>query len=706
MSQYFRINSRALATLTLIAACSQNGFAQTSSTPSSPSGSTTPDTVLKQVTVTGNPLGTDGEIAPAQTISGPELLLRGKSTLGETLDGLPGVSSTYFGPNASRPIIRGMDGDRIRILQNGGASVDASGLSFDHAVPIDPLTVERVDVLRGPGALLYGGSAVGGVVNVIDNRIPRDPVQGVNGKADTSYSSGSKERNASGLIETGNGQFALHVDGFKRKSDDVNAPIDLTCAKPGSASMAKRICNSAADSDGGAIGGTLFFDRGYIGASASTYRSTYGTVAEDDVTIGMKSNRYALEGELRDIGPFFSSIKAQFGHSDYKHTEYEGVSPGTVFTNKGNDLRIEAKQRQFGNFSGMVGLQAESTRFSADGEEAFAPFSKTNQLALFAYEELATSWGKLSFGARKEHVKVESFGNPDPSVTRFTPGSRTFDPFSYSFGSLVNVAPNWQLTSNLSFSQRAPKDYELYANGPHVATGSWETGNSNLGVEKSANLDLGAAWKEGHNKFAASAFMSRFKNYISLENTGNTRGQEDGAINPADLNGDGIDDNDPGNPILGDYIYRPVKARFRGVEANGSVRLLQSTSTLDLEMRGSVVRADNLTSGEPLARIAPARAGATLVWGQEGWGARLGFDTSARQTRVPTGENETAGYTMWNAAVTYWMKASMANLLWYARLDNIGDKLGYSASSILTQTVPGRSPLPGRSLKVGLQASF
>lgn len=662
---------------------------------------------LREVTVTGNPLGAADTVAPAAALSGEGLALRAKPTFGETLDGLPGVSSSYFGPNASRPIIRGLDGDRIRILQNGGATVDASALSYDHAVPADALVAERIEVLRGPAALLYGGSAVGGVVNVIDNRIPREKLDGVSGKADLGFASGNKERGGAAMVEAGNDRYAIHVDAFDRRTSDVRVPTQLGCEKPGAPGLASRICNSASESKGGSVGGTLFLDRGYIGASASTFRSDYGTVAEDDVTIGMRSNRYVVEGEYRLGTPLIESVKARVSHTDYRHTEYEGGEAGTTFLNRGNDLRIEARHAPIGLLNGVVGLQAENTHFSADGEEAFAPRSRTQSTALFVHEELTTQWGKLTFGGRTEQVQVESYGNPD--IDRFDIGKRTFHPGSAAVGALVNVAPQWQLTSNLSYTQRAPKDYELFANGPHVATGAWETGDSALGLEKATSLDLGAAWKDGPHRFAVNAYASDFSNYIGLTPSGDVLSEE-GVRNPAD--GDG----------LPEYRYQGVRARFYGLEASGTVRLwgasglaaapgIVADSTLDLLLRGDLVRATNRDTGEPLPRIAPARVGATLAWSQGPWRVGGGFDALAAQDRVPSdGTRSTAGYTLWNASLGYRTQAQFgatrSSLLWYARLDNISDRLAYSATSILTTTAFPKSPLPGRSLKVGLQATF
>jgi iron complex outermembrane recepter protein len=668
-------------------ACSA-AFAQASSTAAEPT--------LQPVIVTANPLGASDIVAPAQALSGTGLLLRQQSTLGELLSGTPGVSSSYFGPNASRPIIRGLDGDRIRILNNSGATLDASALSYDHAVALDPIAVERIEVLRGPGALLYGGSAVGGVVNVIDNRIPKQRLQGMTGKVDFGLSSGNSGKNGAFMIETGNDQFALHADVSARSSGDVAVPIQLACSNPASPTSAKKICNSAADAQSGALGGTLFFDRGRIGLSVSSFNTNYGTVAEDEVTIDMKSTRTALDGEFK-IGGAIESLQVQASQTRYTHTEFEGADAGTVFNNKGHDVRLQAKHVKLGNLQGVFGLQLDSNRFSADGEEAFAPYSKTSQQALFILEEAAFGWGKLSFGGRIEDVKVQSFGNPQ--IARFTPDRKDFKPSSYSAGALFNVSPAWQLTSNFAATQRAPKDYELFADGPHIATAAYEIGDANLRKEKSTSLDIGARWKSGAHFAQINVFNSRFKNYILLDATGNTRGA-DAELNPVDADGDGVADGS-GQEIFPEYAYRQVPARFTGFEISGNWRLMDTANKLDLQWRADSTRAINTDTGQALPRISPLRVGATLVWAQGAWSTRLGFDSYAAAR-----DNSAEGYTLWNAALTYRMKAKDADLLWFARLDNASNQLAYSATSILTTSAPGKAPLPGRSLKVGLQANF
>ncbi len=676
MKNYFRCAGLALLAWGYTLAWSQ------ASVPISPG--TAPVTALETVIITGNPLGSSDFIAPAAQYSGLELTLRSKTTLGELLDGTPGVSSSYFGPNASRPVIRGLEGDRIKILNNGGLSNDASGLSYDHAVAADPLSIERVEVLRGAAALQYGGSAVGGVVNLIDNRIPREPLfderAGVTGKIDLGLASGNAERGGAFLLEGGNQSYALHADGFERRTGDVAVPKNLACRRAGSSPLAQRICNSASATQGGAFGGTAFFDQAYLGASVSSYQSQYGTVAEDDVTIDMKSQRYALESEVRGLTGLLQSIKAQLSRTDYSHTEYAAGVAGTVFKNSGNALKLEGRHVTLGPLQGMVGLQLDANNFSALGSEAFAPLSHTGQQALFVYEELARSWGKLSFGVRQEIVQVESLGNPQ--AARFLPGRRNFNPSSTAVGGLWHVAPQWQLSSNLAFTQRAPKDYELFADGPHLATGVYEIGNANFSVEKSSNLDLGVKWKNGASSASLSVFVNNFDHYIALQATGNTQDS------------------------LPEYAYSQVQARFRGLEAQSRFRLLASGQSLDLELRGDLVRADNLTADQAMPRIAPVRIGANLLWGQGPWGARLGVQQVANQTRVPPGQMETPGYTLWNTALSYQTKLGTNQLLGYARIDNLGNSLAYSASSILTQTVPGKVPLPGRSLKLGLQLSF
>lgn len=641
---------------------------------------------LPTVIITGNPLGATELIAPASVLTGLELLFDTQPTLGETLGALPGVSSTYFGPNSSRPVIRGLDGDRLKLLANGTSLSDVSGLSFDHAVSADPLTVERIEVLRGPSALQYGGNALGGVVNLIDNRIARqaqfDAQGGVAGKAHVSAATGNREQSGAMLLEAGNNRYTLHADVMSRNTQDVAAPVALDC----NGSLARRICNSASQAWGGALGGSLHFDQGYLGASVATQSNLYGSVADPAVQLDMRSNRYALEGEVRGLKGAFESVKAQFTQTDYRHAELEGGTVGTLFATQGSDLRLQARHvplaSPWGAVQGVVGAQLEAQRFSANGVEAFAPSSQTQQSAVFAHEELNRAWGRLSAGARVEQVSVTSSGGPDANANGFALGQRQFTPVSYALGALWKVAPAWSLTSNVSWSARAPRDYELFAKGEHVATKAYERGNDQLSLERSSNLDLGAQWRRGAHHAKLNVFVNQFSNYISLERSGLV------------VQG------------LPDYQYTQVQARFTGAEARGQWRLVDAGHKLDLALRWDMVRADNLSTGQALPRIAPMRTGATLTWSAGPWQTRLGVDQWAAQDRVPVNDRASEGYTLWHAMASYQTRMAKSPAFWYARVDNIGNSLAYPASSILTQTLPGLVPLPGRSLKAGLQVQF
>ena len=641
---------------------------------------------VQEIVITGNPLSKSQVSSAVSSLSGLSLLEQGQSTLGETLNHLPGVSSTYFGPNASRPIIRGLDGDRIRVLSNSGASMDASSLSYDHAVPMDVLSTERIEVLRGPSALQYGGSAIGGVVNVIDNRIPRQKMQGIVGKAQSQFASGNRERSNGAMLEVGQGNWVFHADAFDRRTGDVKVPQNLSCSKTGTPVLASRICNSASDGQGGAVGASLFLDRGYIGMSVNSYQSNYGTVAEDEVTIGMKSQRASLEGEWRPETKFVHSLNFQASQTDYKHTEFDAGEAATLFANKGHDVRFQLRHKPWrtasGVWEGVWGWQSEKGKFSADGSEAFAPFSNNRTQALFLIEEYAVGQTRFNLGVRRENVTVESLGNPDPTVDRFELGTRKFSPQSLASSLSWQVLPQWRLSANASRVERAPKDYELFANGPHIATAAWERGNSNLGLEKANSFDVSADWQQGPNQFKVTAFQSKFSNFIGL--LGTTEIEEDLPV----------------------QVYQGVRAKFSGVEASAQTRLLQTAGTLDLVLKADAVRASNLTSGEPLPRISPVRLGASLLHVSGPWTARLGFDWNAAQDHVPTGSVATASYTLWHGFISYKQKLSGTTLNWFGKLDNLSNQWAYSATSILTSTAPNKSPLPGRSLKLGVMANF
>ncbi len=399
---------------------------------------------LEPQVITANPLGNRHLAAPNTVLEGDDLLQQQQGSLGETLNKQPGVASTWFGPGASRPVIRGLDGDRIRILRNGVGALDASSLSYDHAVPLDPVTVERVEIVRGPAALLYGGNAIGGVVNTFDNRIPDAPIEGIHGAGELRYGGADTTRSSAGKLEAGNGAFALHLDANSRQFNDLRIPGYARSSKvrdadePGSK---HRLENSDGRQDGGAIGGAYHWDHGYAGLSYSRYDSNYGSVAEPGVRLDMQQDHYGFASELRDLDGPFSSVKVDAGYTDYEHREIEQGEVHTTFKNKGYEARIEARHQPLGPVEGVIGAQVSRNEFSALGEEAFVPQTDTDSLALFMLEQWqATERLNLSLGARLEHTRVDPDAKGNETFSAADSAS-SFNAFSLSSGAVYQLDP-------------------------------------------------------------------------------------------------------------------------------------------------------------------------------------------------------------------------------------------------------------------------
>ncbi len=650
-----------------------------------------PGAQLDPVVVTGNPLRSSDLATPVSVLAGDGLVLRRGSSLAETLADQPGLSGTYFGPNANRPIVRGLDGERVRILNNASASFDASTLSYDHAVPIDPLAVERIEVLRGPAALLYGGSAIGGVVNAIDNRIPRAPVQGIGGAAELRLGGAEAERGAAALVEAGDGRWAWHADAFDRRTSDLRVPR-FTPVEDGIAlDPTERVRNSAAHAHGGALGGSYTFGSGHVGLALDRYDNRYGVVAEPDVTIRMQRDHLAAEGEWRELDGPLRSVRARLGRTVYEHRELEGDgSVGTVFSSRGNEARVEAEHASLGRWRGVLGAQWESSDFAALGAEAFVPSTTTTRQALFVVEETTWALGTLSAGARIERARIASAGDADPAQPQFGPArERRFSPSSLSLSNLWKFAPEWSLATSVAQTQRAPTSFELFANGVHAATAAYERGDATLGSERGRNLDAALRWAAGASEVRVGVFEARFSRYIALSATGGT------VDVPAD--GGGVES-------LPEYVFRATRAQLRGVEAQAKHRLTAAAWAFDLSAQLDLVRGDDLDRGEPLARIAPARLriGVDALHGP--WTVSAALTGVQRQSRVPSTDTPTAGYALLDLALSRQVGWRGGDGLVFVKLANAGDVLARSATTI--PTVRDLAPLPGRALKAGLRVSF
>lgn len=645
------------------------------------------------IVITGNPLR--NEVGPPASVLTGDALTRARSgTLGDTLSALPGVAASGFGPQSSRPVIRGLDGDRIRLLDNGGAAVDASSLSFDHAAAIDPLVVERFEVLRGPAALLYGGNATGGVVNAIDNRIPTSALSGLGGRAEVRFGGAARERSGAAVLEGGAGGFNWHADVAGRKSEDQRVPrfTPIEDGVPGQPRT--RVINSGGDSRAGALGASWADADGYVGVSLDSYRNDYGVTVEPDVTIDMKRERASVAGERRfGDGAAIERIEFQAGRTRYQHQEIEGTGEvGTTFDSRGSELRLQGHHAAWswagGTLRGVFGVQLERLDFSALGEEAFVPDTRSRSNALFALEEWKRGALTLSAGLRGERVTVASDGDaPGAPEPRFGPAAeRRFTPGSASLGAAWSLTPALSVTASLGRTQRAPTYYELYANGVHVATGAYELGDPTLGAERSTHAELGAQWHEGSSRLHASVFTTRFARYIALDATGSVIDV---------VNDEGETESFP------QYAFRAVPARLWGLELEGKTRLLDTPWALDLSGALDAVRGSNRATGEPLPRLPPLRARLGLEASQGPWTAGLTLRHLARQSRVPANDVPTPSATLVDASLSWRQRWGAADTLVFLRLDNLGDELAYNASAL--RTARELSPLPGRSVTLGLR---
>ncbi|MBV6303523.1 TonB-dependent receptor [Candidimonas humi] len=652
--------------------------------------------MLEPVVITGNPLGSDTLSTPSTVLDGKDLSLRRGATLGETLYGLPGVASTTYGPMVGRPIIRGMDGDRIRLLQNGVGTLDASSLSYDHAVPQDPLSADRIEILRGPAALMYGGNAIGGVVNTIDNRIPREAVEGVQGEIQGNYGGANNDRDGAVQVEAGNGKFALHADAFGRKTGELRIPGYARSSRqrasdgPGVEQPRYRLPNSDGSDSGGALGMSWTGEHGYAGLSYSGYDSDYGSVAEDSVRIKMHQERLGLAGEIRDLPGPFKSVKGNFSYTDYEHKEVDDGEVGTVFKNRGYEARIEARHADIGPLQGALGAQFGSTQFSALGSEALVPTTTTDTAALFVLEEWPIDQRfKLSAGARLEYTRLSpSAGGND----RFIGSDKaSFTAHSFSLGGVYKLSGIWSLAANASYTERAPTFYELYANGPHEATGQYLVGASDLKKERAYSSDLALRFKDGPHRGSVGVFYSHFTNYLAEFNTGRFR-DDDGEVVSADT-----------DDALPEAQYRAVPADFFGFEAEGRFRILeQGGHAVDLHLSGDYTNARNSDTGEPLPRIPPLRLTAGLDYTHGPWGAGASATRAFAQHRKPDDDTPTSAYYSLDAYATYRFKTDGVHWLAYVRGNNLTNQTIRYASSVLRDIAPEG----GRSVMVGVRGRF
>ncbi|HYH05869.1 MAG TPA: TonB-dependent receptor [Thermoanaerobaculia bacterium] len=593
---------------------------------------------------------------PVNVLGEEELQARVQPTLGETLAQEPGVTSTSFGAGASRPVIRGLGADRVRVLEEGVGTGDVSNVSPDHAVSVEPSAAEQIEIVRGPATLLYGSNAVGGVVNVISARVPsRVPADAITGTVDVRYATAAEEKTSGVNVDGGHGNLAWHADFTLRDTNDYATPEG-------------DLFNSALQSRTGTVGGSWVGDRGFFGAAVTSFATNYGIPGED-VRIDLDQQRFDIRGEVMQLG-FFSNARIRLGITDYEHVELEGSEIGTRFTNDGLEGRIEARHRPFGRVEGTWGVQLTTTDFEAMGEEAYIPPNASTASAIFAFEELPGERFDIQFGARYEHqdVSVDAAGLPD----------RDFGGISGSVGTIWKPADGYIVAASLARAVRLPTATELYANGPHAATAQFEVGNPLLEEETSLGLDLSFRRTVGRFRGELNLFNNQFDGYIYEAPTGD------------------VEDDLP----VFEFIQRD--ARFRGFELMTHTHLLsRGQSHLEFDLGADYVRA-TVAGGDNLPRIPPMRALASLQLHGGPLNALVEVRHTFEQDDTASYETETEGYTFVNAHIGYrfFFHETIHDVM--LRATNLTDELARSHVSPLKD----RAPLPGRDIALSYRLSF
>lgn len=638
---------------------------------------------------------------PVTVLRDEELRKKLGNTIGETLKQELGVSSQSFGASVGTPVIRGQTGPRVRVMQNGIGNNDVSTLSPDHSNSVEPLLAERVEVLRGPATLLYGSGAIGGVVNVIDNRIPEKmPDKLLGGAAEQRYNSTANETASVIKLEGGKSNLAYHVDGFYRDRDNLHIggdAIDESAARATDPSLEGidvlqnsngAIPNSNARARGGSVGVSLLGEPGFAGAAINRLENNYGIPPDgsggEQIRVEMQQTKYDFKGELKQPFALAETLRLKFGYTDYRHVELADDVPGTVFTNQSYESRLEFQHRPLGPFKGTVGFQSVNSDFAAVGEEAIIPKSKIDTYGLFAVESLEIGDVLYEFGARVEHQAIAPEGEK----------SREFLPLSGSASARWKIDAQNQLSLAMTQSQRAPQVQELFSNGVHEATRSYEVGNAELGKEVSYNLDLGYRFKADWMTAEVNLFHNWVNNYIFQQRSGEVFNEDLEAIEPSC--------SSPGAclPVLQTGQNDAV---FKGFEAKLVFPLMENRyGAVDLTLFSDYTRGTFVNGGD-VPRLPPLRYGLQLDYLQNDWSANLRLMRGDAQTHPGANESDTPGYLQLDVGADYRIAAiEQAEVLLFAKGSNLLNENIRNSTSYLRNFAPE----PGRGAEVGVRVSY
>jgi iron complex outermembrane receptor protein len=693
-----------LITLSIFAVIAPSVFAEQQQ-------SATPVQTLETIEVTAHPLiQTAADFAVADQVVDQKALSQRATTIGDALAGELGVYSNQYGTGSSRPVIRGQDGPRVKVLQHASETADVSTLSPDHAVTVDPILAKQVEVIRGPSTLLYGAGTVGGLVNVTDQKIPTQmPEDGLEGTAGLRYNSGSDEKLASAGVTAAVGEnFALRVEGSKHKANDYIAP-DYVIAEPHGDHIdyekKQRVDNTFAEGQTVNIGGSWIHDRGFVGLSYSNRQDQYGLpghaaheeggheeeheeeghVEGAGPWIDLESERYDLRTELLNPMPGFDKLRAHASFTNYEHDEIEGNEVASKFKSKGYDSRLELIHVPVAGLEGVIGTQFSQQKINLaagshqedelEGEDAdtghedhdhevLMPDTKTQKYSLFALEHKQVGDVHIELGTRVEHQKVE-----------VASAAKDYSDTGVSGSAAANweFAPNYKLSLVGSHQQRLPIAQELYAQGKHYATKTIEHGNPDLDVEKSNNLEIGLHYEGDQLDYHVHVYHNWFDNYIY----GQSQGYEDDFL---------------------ELDYTQNKARFYGTEAQAGYQL---NKMYKLSVFGDYVRGKIESENAP--RVPAGRLGTKVEADfTDGWSGLAEYYHVFNQDKIASYEAETQGYNMVNLGLSYENSLADKNTYRvYFKANNLLDDQVYSHSSFLSNI-----PQVGRNFTVGVQYDF
>jgi iron complex outermembrane receptor protein len=635
-----------------------------------------------------------GDVLGGLTVLDSEELAKDvRTSIGETLARQPGITASSFGPTASRPILRGLSGDRIRILTDGIGSFDVSASSPDHAVALNPLTAERIEVLRGPSALLYGSSAIGGVVNIVDRRIPRrEPENAVGVAGLLSYGTAADERSANLSLDVPIAtHFIVHADGNWSKSDDLETGGHLltrelreqAAASPlpeiqELADLKGKLPNSAAKS-WEVAGGLAYVDGDLnIGASVTHHDALYGVpirfsldpdIAAEAPTIDVKQDRYDARAEI-PLSGMFSHVRLRGGYSKYRHHEIEDTGEiASTFRSKGGEGRAELVQAERGGWGGTSGIQYLDREVGIDGEEKFLPDSEQRQTGIFTMQSIVRGPLRIEGGARVEFSRLRADEDEDLETPAM---KRSFTTFSASGGGSYDFSPGWRAGATLAYSSRAPSIEELFANGPHAGTQAFEVGDPVLNPEKSISAEASVRRSAGPVHVTATAYYTHFSNYIFQAQTGE------------------IEDDLPV------FAYRQGKANYYGFELETRAELGDALGIhWDGDLIADFVHASVKNFG-PAPQIPPLRMLGGITGSTGPFEGRVEVEHAFRQNRNAPLETETDGYTLLNASLDWKPFSEKPDLTLSLAANNIFDAVARRHSSLLKDY----APLAGRDIRV------